>query len=185
MAAVLLSMARERYIRMSPAFRRRLAARVGGGGQPRSTRREALVAGASGLAGLVAGLAGLGVAEVTQRPRPAGVDQPARALEPRPGRWADVAALADLPQGQGTRVAAGAVRAYLFRHGDRVSAVSSICTDLPCELDWRSADGLLVCPCHRRAFTSDGRSTPGEPALRALSRVHVRIENGRVLILGT
>jgi cytochrome b6-f complex iron-sulfur subunit len=185
MAAVLLSMARERYIRMSPGFRRRLAARVGGGGQPRSTRREALVAGASGLAGLAVGLAGLGVAEVADRRPPAGLAQPARALEPRPGRWADVAALADLPEGQGTRVAAGAVSAYLFRHGDRVSAVSSICSDLPCELDWRSADGLLVCPCHRRTFAPDGRSTPGAPALPALSKVHVRIENGRVLILGT
>jgi hypothetical protein len=78
MAAVWLSMAHERYIRMSPEFRRRLAARVGGGGQPRSTRREALIAGASGLVGLVAGLAGMGVAEVTGRRQPG-------AARPRPG----------------------------------------------------------------------------------------------------
>jgi nitrite reductase/ring-hydroxylating ferredoxin subunit len=185
MAAVWLSMAHERYIRMSPEFRRRLAARVGGGGQPRSTRREALIAGASGLVGLVAGLAGMGGAEVTGRRQPAGLAQPARALEPRPGRWADVAALADLPEGQGIRVTAGAVSAYLFRHGDQVSAVSSICSDLPCELDWRSVDGLLVCPCHQRTFTREGRSTPAAHPLPALSKVHARVENGRVLILGT
>jgi cytochrome b6-f complex iron-sulfur subunit len=184
MAAVWLAVARERYIRMSPGFRRRLAARVAGG-QPRSTRREALIAGTSGLAGLVAGLAALGVAEVTGPRQPAAPAPPARAIEPGPGRWADVAALADLPEGEGIRVTAGAVSAYLFRHGDQVSAVSTICSDLPCELDWRSADGLLVCPCHLRTFTREGQSTPAAHPLPALTRVHVRTENGRVLILGT
>jgi Rieske Fe-S protein len=190
MAAAWLAMARESYIRMSPEFRRRLAARVGGGAQPRSTRRQALVAAASGLAGVMVGLAGLGVAEVA-RPRPPpglappGLAPSAPAIEPRPGRWTDVAALVELPEGQGIRVTAGAVSAYLFRHGDQVSAVSSICSDLPCELDWRPADGLLVCPCHRRTFAPDGRSTPAPHPLPALSEVHVRIENGRVLVLGT
>jgi nitrite reductase/ring-hydroxylating ferredoxin subunit len=184
-AAVWLAVARESYIRMSPEFRRRLAARAGGGAQPRSTRRQALVAGASGLAGVAVGLAGLGVAEATRRRPPAGLPPPALAIEPRPGRWTDVAGVDELPEGQGVKVTAGAVSAYLFRQGDRVSAVSSICSDLPCELDWRPEDGLLVCPCHLRTFTRDGRSTPTAHPLPALSKVRVRIENGRVLVLGT
>jgi Rieske Fe-S protein len=66
-----------------------------------------------------------------------------------------------------------------------VTAVSSICSHLPCELGWNSGDGLLDCPCHPASFTPDGKSTPSYP-LPALNTVLVRVTAaGRVEVLGT
>jgi len=66
-----------------------------------------------------------------------------------------------------------------------VTAVSSICSHLPCELSWDGTDGHLLCPCHPAKFTSEG-----QPAVRysldPLSKVHVRVTDlGRVEVLGT
>ena len=106
-------------------------------------------------------------------------------IEPVDGRWIDVGAASDLVEGQGTRVVAGGVGAYLFRRGDQVTAVSSICSHLPCELWWDGAASHLACPCHPAKFTSDGRPTDSY-ALPALSKVHVRVTPaGRVEVLGT
>ena len=81
-----------------------------------------------------------------------GHDSPTRGRRARstrsPGRWVDVAALADLVEGQGKRVTAGGVGAFLFRRGDTVTAVSSICSHLPCELWWNGGTDVLDCPCH-------------------------------------
>jgi nitrite reductase/ring-hydroxylating ferredoxin subunit len=106
-------------------------------------------------------------------------------MDPRPGRWKDVAALADLPEGQALRVDAGAFGAFLFRRGDQVSAVSSVCTHLPCELQWQGQRGVLLCPCHNQAFDSEGESMADPYPLPALPRVQVRVVDGRVQVFGT
>ncbi len=179
-AAARLAAARQGPQRMSPAFRRRLASALERA--PREdwvTRRAALVAGL-GLAAGVAG--GTLLARTTEaRVKPPG-GQP---IDPAGGRWIDVAAMSDLVEGQGKRVRAGAVGAFLFRRGDNVTAVSSICSHLPCELWWDHGSGHLACPCHPASFTPDGR--PADPyALPALNPVHVRVTaEGRVEVLGT
>jgi Rieske Fe-S protein len=97
-----------------------------------------------------------------------------------------VAALADLVDGQGKRVTAGGVGAYLFRHGATVDAVSSICSHLPCELAWNSAGGLLDCSCHPASFTPEGKSADETYGLASLNKVQVRVTAaGRVEVLGT
>jgi cytochrome b6-f complex iron-sulfur subunit len=177
-AAARLAGARKGPQRMHPSFRKRLAEQLDHA--PREgwvTRRTALVAGL----GLAAGAAGgvlLG--------RGGGPEQvKAESIEPLDGRWVDVGALHDFPEGDGKRVVAGGVSAYVFRRGEIVSAVSAICSDLPCELSWDGTAGHLACPCHPARF-----SPSGEPKVRypipALTKVHVRVtDQGRVEVLGT
>jgi nitrite reductase/ring-hydroxylating ferredoxin subunit len=168
--------------RMHSAFKKGLAQALDRApGDAWVTRRAALVAGL----GLAAGAATGGLVEMTPRPRPL-----ARAggqpIDPIRGRWIDVAALSDLVEGEGKRVAAGAVGAYLFRNGETVTAVSSVCSHLPCELRWDGVNDLLACPCHPATFTRDGQSTDRTYPLPALNQVHVHVTaTGRVEVLGT
>ena len=183
-AAARLVAARQGPQRMNPAFRKRLEqALESAPTEPWLTRRAALVAGFGLAAGAVTG----GLLSRVMEPdvvatRVAGGDP----IDPIPGRWVDVAAMSDLVEGQGQRVAAGSVSAFVFRRGDSVTAVSSICSHLPCQLWWDGGHGLLECPCHPASFTPQGISTDKTYPLPALNTVHVRITPaGRVEVLGT
>ena len=181
-AAARLTAARHAPHRMSPTFRRRLARSLADTPEPSwITRRSALAAGIGIVAGAAAGgLIGRGLG-VTPEPHVAGA-----AIDPVSGHWVDVAALTDLVEGQGKRVTAGAVSAFVFRRGSSVTAVSSVCSHLPCELWWNGGSSHLDCPCHPASFTSDGKSTNQSYPLRALNTVHVRVTaSGRVEVLGT
>jgi nitrite reductase/ring-hydroxylating ferredoxin subunit len=182
-AAARMAAARQGPQRMNPAFRKRLAQLLDD--SPREgwlTRRAALVAGL----GLAAGAATGGLVGRALEPAhtlSAGGGGP---INPIGGRWVDVAALTDLVEGQGKKVTAGSVGAFLFRHGDNVAAVSSICSHLPCELWWNQGQAQLDCPCHPASFTPDGRSTATRYPLPTLNTVHVRVTSaGRVEVLGT
>lgn len=178
-AAARLAGARQGPQRMHPAFRKRLQQTIAQ--TPREgwiTRRAALVAGL----GLAAGAAGGAILGRTAEPQ---VAAGRGAINPVHGRWVDVAAMSELQDGQGKLVAAGSVRAFVFRSGDTVSAVSSICSHLPCELWWDSGHAHLACPCHPVSFQRDGRPSDGY-TLPPLNTVHVRVTNaGRVEVLGT
>ena len=170
--------------RMHPAFRKRLAEALESA--PRGgwlTRRAALVAGFGVAAGAVTG--GL-IGRALEPAAPPTANRGGRAVNPIPGRWVDVGALADFVEGQGKRVTAGAVGAYLFRRGDKVSAVSSMCSHLPCELKWNGGNGVLDCPCHPASFNPDGSPANQAYTLPHLDLVSVRVtEAGRVEVLGT
>jgi nitrite reductase/ring-hydroxylating ferredoxin subunit len=187
-AAARLAAARQGPPRMNPAFRKRLeSALESAPSEPWLTRRAALVAGLGLAAGAVTG--GL-VGRALEPAHPTTLGPTARVggavVNPRNGRWIDVAAISDLVEGQGKRVAAGGVGAYLFRRGDTVRAVSSICSDLPCELAWSGSGGVLNCSCHPASFTPEGKSTNEKYPLPALNPVQVRVTAaGRVEVLGT
>lgn len=170
--------------RMSPAFRKRLAESLESA--PKGgwlTRRAALVAGFGVAAGAVTG--GL-IGRALEPAPPTATNPGARTVNPIPGRWVDVGALADFKEGQAKRVSAGGVGAYLFRSGSSVSAVSSICSHLPCELQWNGGNGVLDCPCHPASFNPDGSPTNLAYPLPHLDLVSVRITDaGRVEVLGT
>lgn len=182
-AAARLVAAGQGVQRMHPAFRKRMAQALesapSGGWL---TRRAALVAGLGVATGAVTG----GLLGRALEPSPSAYVPSARLVNPMNGRWVDVGALADFVDGQGKRVAAGAVGAFLFRRGETVSAVSSICSDLPCELHWNGGNSVLDCPCHPASFRPDG--TPANKAypLPSLDLVSVRVTDaGRVEVLGT
>jgi nitrite reductase/ring-hydroxylating ferredoxin subunit len=183
-AAARLIAARQGLQRMNPAFRKRLEqALESAPAEPWMTRRVALVAGFGLAAGAVTGgLLGRVMEPTSTAVRGAGGDP----INPIGGRWVDVAAMSDLVDGQGTLVKAGSVGAFVFRHGDSVAAVSSICSHLPCELWWNGGEGLLDCPCHPASFTPAGKSTSTQYPLPALNTVNVRVTPaGRVEVLGT
>jgi nitrite reductase/ring-hydroxylating ferredoxin subunit len=199
-AAARLAGAREGYPRMSSAYRRRLARLLDKGEPaPWMTRRAALVGGLGVAAGALGGitLEQLGVIrrpapQLGARPSPTpppGGDPAQRAIiEPRPevARWVDTGILfAQMVEGQPRRVTAGSVGAFVFRKGDQVLAMSSICTHLPCELVWKSKDHELNCPCHNQLFDGDGLALSEGYKLPALPLVRARIRDGRVEILGT
>lgn len=183
-AAARLVAARQGPQRMNPAFRKRLEqALESASKEPWMTRRLALVAGFGLAAGAVTGgLLGRAMEPAAIATRVPGGDP----INPIPGKWVDVAAISDLVEGQGKQVTAGSVGAFLFRRGDSVTGVSSICSHLPCELWWNGRQGLLDCPCHPASFTPEGTSTDKTYPLPALNTVHVRVTTaGRVEVLGT
>ena len=183
-AAARLAAAGQGPQRMHPAFRKRLADSLESA--PKDgwlTRRAALVAGLGVAAGAVTG--GLIGRALEPAPYVAGPAGP-REINPIPGRWVDVAALTELSEGQGKRVTAGGVGAYLFRRGDAVTAVSSVCSDLPCELQWNGGHGMLDCSCHPASFSPDGQPANKAYKLPSLDVVKVRVTGaGRVEVLGT
>lgn len=207
--AARLAGVRDGYPRMSSAFRRRLGRVLEDGEAPAwLNRRAALAAGLGLAAGAVGGavvgpvsgrLEGLVAAHrppPAHRPSPTptadptGRQAPSReVLEPRPevARWTNTGIrLADLAEGVPRRVTAGAIGAFLVRHGDQVVAMSSYCTHLPCELVWQADKKVLNCPCHNLAFDVDGQVMREGYPLPALPFVKVRVRNdGRVEVLGT
>jgi cytochrome b6-f complex iron-sulfur subunit len=203
-AAARLAGARQGHPRMSPAFRRRLAAVLAKGETSnRLTRRAALVA---GLAAAASAAGAIGFEELTRVRQAASSRQPAASpgpvapatagppssrsvIEPRgdSARWLDTGILfADLVEGQPRSFRAGSFSTFLFRKGGEVVGMSAICTHLPCELVWRSRDHVLNCPCHpNQNFDSDGLSLAEGFKLPPLPLVRTRVRNGRVEVLGT
>jgi nitrite reductase/ring-hydroxylating ferredoxin subunit len=175
--AARLAAARQGPQRMSPAFRQKLARQLDA--TPREgwmTRRTALVAGLGIAAGTVGGLLaghGLEGAAPVQ----------AKEIVPVGGAWMDVGAVDEFPIGTARQVRAGAVGAFVTRTDSGVSGVSSICSDLPCELWWDGDHSLLSCPCHNKTFTAGGTSTDPYP-LPPLDLVKVRIKGDRVEVFG-
>lgn len=169
--------------RMNPAFRRRLDEKLEAG--PKEawlTRRAALLAGLGVAAGA---LAGTGIGRALE-PAPQTARKGGRVIEPTRGRWVDVGALADFTEGEGKPVKAGSVGAFVFRRGETVSAVSSMCSHLPCELWWDGSESVLACPCHPVSFRSDGSPSSKSYPLPALDVVKSRVTAaGRVEVFGT
>ncbi len=182
-AAARLVAAGQGVQRMHPAFRKRMAQALETA--PRGgwlTRRAALVAGL----GVATGAVTAGALGRAMESNPASYIRAARQIAPKNGQWMDVGALADFTDGQGKRVTAGGIGAFLFRRGDAVKAVSSICSDLPCELSWNGGNGVLDCPCHPASFKPDGTPTNKAYSLPPLDLVSVRVtDDGRVEVLGT
>jgi nitrite reductase/ring-hydroxylating ferredoxin subunit len=179
--AARLAAARQGPQRMSPAFRQQLARRLESAApEGWLTRRAALVAGLGVAAGAVGGgILGRGL-QAGQAPVAS-----SSVVKPVGGHWFDVGALEDFTPGQARQVKAGAVGAFVMRQGDDVSAVSSICSDLPCELWWDNSHALLSCPCHNQTFTAQGKSTNTVYPLPSLDVVLVRVTSDRrVEVLG-
>jgi|SRR5690349_16781916 len=176
--AARLAATRQGPQRMSPAFRQALGRQIDA--MPRDgwvSRRTALVAGLGIAAGTVGGLlAGRGL----EGPQTVA----AKEIVPDGGEWFPVGTLEDFPIGTARQVRAGAIGAFVTRTDDSVLAVSSICSDLPCELWWDAKHSVLACPCHNKTFSTEGRSNEAYP-LPPLDTVKVRITaEGRVEVFG-
>lgn len=189
LAAARLAGSREAHPSLSPAFRKRLESVLERRRQPAVNRRSALVAGLAAAAGA---LGGVGIARVlepqqyaTPPPHPAPAVRAPIVIDPRPGRWQAVASLAELPENQPVRVSGGGFNLFLVRQGERVDALSTICSHLPCELVPVAGKGELACPCHNASFDLAGQSLSETYPLPPLARGRVRIVAGKVEVMGT
>lgn len=113
------------------------------------------------------------------------------------GRWVRTLRLDQLAEGEPKRVAIvddrrdawtiergvelGSV--WLVRHGDQVSAFSSVCPHLGCSVSVASSPARagFACPCHTSAFDAAGKRTSG-PSPRDLDTLAVRVEDGFVAV---
>ena len=185
LAAAMLAGAREGYPRMTPGFRQKLAKVVRRQDpEPRWLNRRSALAGGVGLAlGAAAGAVAARLGIATGAPA-------RRTIQPRAqlARWADTGlTLQDLREGVPRRVQAGSVPAYLvLQEEGKLTAMSAMCTHLPCELAWRAQSRDLVCPCHGLAFNLKGVAQKPTHPLPDLPLVKVRVVgNGRIEVLGT
>jgi nitrite reductase/ring-hydroxylating ferredoxin subunit len=145
--------------------------------------RRRLLGGAAAAVAAAVG-AGVGIDRALGQPGET-VSKTQAELTPAGGAWMDVAALDAVPVGRPLRFSAGAIEGYLVNHGDRVQAISAICTHLPCTLRVDSGAQQLECPCHGAWFGLDGKpvQTAGYPySLPPLPTVRSRVLDGRVQV---
>jgi len=152
-------------------------------GAPLVTRRRLL--GGAAVAAAAAAL-GAGVDRVVDRSiEGSGGSSTTAELVPAAGDWVDVAAVADVPVGRPLRFSAGALEGFVVNHGDRIAAVSAICTHLPCTLNLNQSAQRLDCPCHPAWFGLDGKpmsASYAPAALRPLPALRTRVVDGRVQV---
>ncbi len=150
---------------------------------PRYSRRRVLGGAATAAAAALG--AGIGIDRLVQR----GDSTAATAngeLVPNRGRWVDVAAADAIPVGRPMRFSAGAIEGFVVNHGDRMQAVSAMCTHMPCTLHLNSAADRLDCPCHGAWFGLDGTPVQGQLypyQLPPLPTLRTRVVDGRVQVL--
>ncbi len=66
---------------------------------------------------------------------------------------------------------------YLRKQGEKIEAVSAICTHTGCLVQKVSSG--FGCPCHKSDFDEEGKPTGG-PAPRPLDRLETKVEGGRL-----
>lgn len=73
---------------------------------------------------------------------------------------------------------------WVLREGDNANAfrvLSATCTHAGCQVAWKSARQLFVCPCHGGTFEADGNRKSGPPQ-RALAAVDHQVKDGHLLV---
>lgn len=71
---------------------------------------------------------------------------------------------------------------YIVRTSDGFYAVSSVCTHLGCNTQWKPEANLIACPCHGSKFKSDGTKVEG-PAPRSLPHFAISLTpDGELLV---
>ena len=64
---------------------------------------------------------------------------------------------------------------------DTLYAFEPVCTHQGCQVDWRSNEQNIFCPCHGSTFYPDGTVLRG-PASRPLKRYKVKVKENTVLV---
>ncbi len=70
---------------------------------------------------------------------------------------------------------------WMIRDGDRIAALSIICTHLGCIPNWLPNDRKFKCPCHGSGYKPDGINFEG-PTPRPLERFRLYVEDGIVVV---
>lgn len=135
------------------------------------TRRAVIEAFALGV-GVAAVAAACGVAGAFASSSPDAHDTPDEA---------DVASMQELRAAGSKRFSFGREPCIVVLKGDRLHAVSLVCTHLGCLVEWSREGRQFVCPCHRAAFDVEGRVLYGPPP-RALTSYDAVVRGDRVVV---
>jgi menaquinol-cytochrome c reductase iron-sulfur subunit len=75
------------------------------------------------------------------------------------------------------------LNAWIYTEGDEVTAYSSECPHVGCNVVWkeREGDGIFFCPCHGGEFARTGEVMAGPPP-EPLKRLKTKVEGGKVFI---
>ncbi len=88
----------------------------------------------------------------------------------------------DYNSGEVSTVYKDQYRVWITRLGDRIVAISAICTHLGCTPNWIDSQGVFKCPCHGSAYYQNGVNFAG-PAPRPMDRVAVRLNpQGKIVV---
>jgi len=111
----------------------------------------------------------------------AGVDH--TAFQSAPEEWTDVAAEADLMEGQPVRVEVGDMPVMLVRGGGGITAIGATCSHMGGPLDeGEIAEGCVTCPWHGSVFRLEDGGVVHGPATSPQPRFEVRTLGGRVSV---
>jgi cytochrome b6-f complex iron-sulfur subunit len=138
-------------------LRHRLAAQMDGTSQPvregGATRRHVIVGTSAAAAAAVAAVS-IDRAMIRNQPTEQLADG---ELTPNNGRWARVAASADVPEGVMRPFDLGSVIGFVRRVDGKPEAISGVCTHQGCRLWFDAPDDRLRCPCHSTSFSPVGQ----------------------------
>ncbi len=94
-------------------------------------------------------------------------------------------ALASIPEDRPHRIEVGETPILLIRYGAEISALAAKCPHAGAPLEKGAVcEGRLICPWHKAAFAVRDGALLEPPALAALTRYTVRIEDGFAIIDG-
>jgi nitrite reductase/ring-hydroxylating ferredoxin subunit len=138
-------------------------------GRPRSnvrvTRRQVLVAGLTGAAGLAAGAVGATVLQPATGERDWIWDD-GTPLVLGDFEWVTVARADEVPAGSAVRFSTAAFDGFIVNDGGEIRALSAVCTHMGCTLQFRPAWSDLRCPCHSASFDLAGELANGRDRWR-------------------
>jgi len=110
-----------------------------------------------------------------------GVGVDTTAFQHLPAEWTDVAAEANVREGEALRADADGVPILLTRVGGTVTAVADRCTHRGGPLDQGElSDGCVTCPWHGSRFRLADGSVVAGPATRPVQTLKVRVHAGRI-----
>lgn len=100
-----------------------------------------------------------------------------------PAQWTPVLADHDLPEGGHVKADAAGVSVLLYRSGEDIQALDSVCSHMGGPLDKGAiADGCVTCPWHGSTFRlADGQVVRG-PATSAQPVYETRVNDGQIEI---
>lgn len=130
---------------------------------------------------LAAGL-GAGVVWITGLHLAAARRERAVDREASDAAWVDVCAVSDVPDARAFVACLAGERVAVFRHGDRLSAVSNVCQHQNGPLgEGRIVNGCIVCPWHGYEYRPDTGASP-PPFTEKVPTFSIRVAAGRVLV---
>ena len=96
--------------------------------------------------------------------------------------WVDVCGVHDIPDTRAVMACLSGERVAVFRNGDRLSAVSSVCQHQNGPLgEGKIVNGCIVCPWHGYEYVPETGASP-PPFSEKIPTFRVRIDRGRVLV---